>query len=329
METKIENGIWVAWESHRRNKSLSSSLGVPLYELDYRLPRLMRYLCLPWVTLALFLRKNPRIIFVQNPSLVLALTAIIFGRLTSRIVVVDAHNAGLLPLEGENAFLNALARHLMRRATLTIVSNQGLADQVRRAGGQPCILPDPLPRFDIATYQRRTPDNEIPNVLFVCTWAKDEPYVQVFKAARLIKRPISILVTGNYARAPKDVLQHVPNNVKLLGYVTEKRYQELLMRSDVILDLTMRENCLVCGAYEAVAAKKPLITSCTKALRTYFHKGAVYTRSEPEAIAHAILDGLDRQETLVRESEDLRRQLRDDFDAKKRALLKAINRHET
>ena len=53
-------------------------------------------------------------------------------------------------------------------------------------------------------------------------------------------------------------------------------YVSMLYSVDATIDLTNRENCLVCGAYESVAAGKPMILSKTQALMEYFNKGAVY-----------------------------------------------------
>ena len=64
------------------------------------------------------------------------------------------------------------------------------------------------------------------------------------------------------------------------------------------MDLTTRENCLVCGAYEAMAAKKPVVLSDTTALREYFHKGAVFSGNHSVALAKSITDTLSDIESL-------------------------------
>ena len=66
-------------------------------------------------------------IFVENPSLLLSLVAVYYGRVTGTPVVVDAHNAGLRPLEGRVPWMERLASHLLRLAPLTIVTNKTLA----------------------------------------------------------------------------------------------------------------------------------------------------------------------------------------------------------
>jgi glycosyltransferase involved in cell wall biosynthesis len=76
--------------------------------------------------------------------------------------------------------------------------------------------------------------------------------------------------------------------VKLLGFIPDDTFWALLESSDLIMDLTLREGCLVCGAYEGVALLKPLVLSDTKALRSYFSEGCVYVAPDAESIAEGI-----------------------------------------
>jgi len=44
----------------------------------------------------------------------------------------------------------------------------------------------------------------------------------------------------------------------------------MLAELQVVVDVTMQENCWLCGASEALAFNKPLVTSKTMALPNYF-----------------------------------------------------------
>ena len=57
---------------------------------------------------------------------------------------------------------------------------------------------------------------------------------------------------------------------------------------DATIDLTTRENCLVCGAYQSIAAGKPMVLSKTRALQTFFPAGAVYTDNSAADIRRCI-----------------------------------------
>ena len=72
--------------------------------------------------------------------------------------------------------------------------------------------------------------------------------------------------------------------MRFLGYVSEQEYYAYLNCCAVIVDLTVLEDCLVCGAYEALAARRPLIVSNTRVLADYFGTAAMLTDNTPEAI---------------------------------------------
>ena len=158
---------------------------------------------------------------------------------------------------------------------------------------------------------------------FVCSFAPDEPYIEVIEAARLLSDFAVIHVTGRLgtARIP-DV---VPDNVCLTGYLPDAEYERLLAEADVIVDLTAMENCLVCGAYEAVALEKPLVTSDTSALRSYFRRGTVFTRHDPVSIAGAIRTAVDRRLALRREMSLLRRNLERQWNSLIPALVNQVS----
>ena len=122
-------------------------------------------------------------------------------------------------------------------------------------------------------------------------------FIQSLYISGLIPEDIMIYVTGKYKG---KVDEHViPDNVKLLGFVPDDRFWALLSSVDFILDLTLREGCLVCGAYEGVALGKPLILSDTKALRAYFSQGCLYVAPSGAAIASGIMNAISQRDALI------------------------------
>ena len=190
----VSDAAWITWEHQRRNIGVSTGLGVPLFELAFKGGRLTRYMKSLVATADVLRTKNPGVLFVQNPSIVLALTAVMWGRLCRRPVIVDAHNAGLTPLEGRSALMNRAAAFIARHASLTIVSNAALMPIVKRYRGRPFVLPDPIPELPAGTPPART-DSAL-RVLFICTYASDEPYAAVVQAARAFAKDVMIYVTG-------------------------------------------------------------------------------------------------------------------------------------
>jgi hypothetical protein len=74
------------------------------------------------------------------------------------------------------------------------------------------------------------------------------------------------------------------------------------------------DNCLVCGAYEAVAVERPLVTSDTRALRTYFNRGTVYAGHTPESLAAAIQQAVAQKTRLAAEMRLLKLELGERWD---------------
>ena len=237
-------------------------------------------------------RRRPDLVFVQNPSLILAALTVKWGRLSGASVVMDAHNAGIEPFDGRSRWASRLAAYAMRHAALTIVSNAGLSPRVGEHGGRPVVLPDPLPPLTPPAAAERLEGRL--NLLFICTWASDEPYLEVLRAAAMLDPQIRIYITGNSRGRERGLQGPLPPNVVLTGYVAEPEFQRLLFSCDAVMDLTTRENCLLCGAYEATAAERPMLLSDTRCLRDYFDRGAVYADNTAAGIAAAVRE-LDRR----------------------------------
>jgi len=128
----------------------------------------------------------------------------------------------------------------------------------------------------------------------------------VIEAARTLGAAIEWRITGNTKRADPHLVRNLPPQVRLTGYLSESDYVALLAHADVLVDLTLRDDCLLCGAYEAVALGKPLVTSDTQALRDYFRRGAVYTKPDAMSIANAVSDALARRVSLTSEMDAFR-----------------------
>jgi len=315
--------LWITWENQRRNRELSRRLGVPLLELAAvdRIPNPVRkYLSGALWTLRHLLRRAPRRVWCQNPSLALSLLMLAYARVRRAFLVVDAHNAGLFPLEGRVPLLNALSRLVQRGADLTVVTNTPLADHVAANGGRPFLLPDPIPYLDGFERERLAGQASL---LFICTYAMDEPYAEVFEAARRLPPTIRIYVSGNYAKRGIDPAA-LPSNLVLTGYLSEEAYIRLLRSVDATIDLTTRENCLVCGAYESIAAGKPMVLSKTRAIQKFFPAGAVYTDNSAADIRRCIEQVLADRGRLAAEIRGLRQKREAEWEQRKHELLTLV-----
>lgn len=294
MFSRIE-AIWVTWEKQVRNRSMSSALGVPIFEIDLPRDRLRRYVSGLWRTLSVLKNCRARIVIVQNPSVVLTCLALLLSRVFDYKVVVDAHFGGVEAFN-KNRIFQLVLDQCNRRADLVIVTNPFQAEYVRRIGGVAVVCEDPLP--NISKYKSES--GERTNVLFICSFDIDEPYLEVFAAAAILeKEGVTVSVSGNYAKVninPADF-----PSVRFLGYMSAADYYRTLHAATVILDLTNHDNCLVCGAYEALAAEKPLVTSDKQALRSYFCQGVLFTSHEPAEIVRAVRRAFEQNADLTRD----------------------------
>jgi glycosyltransferase involved in cell wall biosynthesis len=303
-------GIWITWENQRRNKGISSALGWPLHEIVYPGSGLLRYLYCAYETVKIILKTKPQIVAAQNPSVVLATLNVILKNVLGYKAVIDAHNSGINPLEGKSRIMMSYSRLLQRFADVTIVTNEKLRSVVEGNGGKASVLPDRLP--DVPEAKEYPVAGRI-NIAYICTFSADEPYLEVIEAARSLPADVMIYVTGKY-KGKIDEAVSIPENLKLLGFIPDEDFWALLSSADFILDLTLREDCLVCGAYEGVALGKPLILSDTKALRTYFHRGCAYVSSTSESISAGIRKAIEQREVLNAEVSRLKEEINKTWD---------------
>lgn len=281
--------VWVAWQQHVRNETLSERIHADLHQLRSSLPRLLRYLVLGTRTVVLFIRnRRARAVIAQNPSIVLAYLAVILGRLFDMQVALDAHNAALDPPGG--AFMRWAARKVIALAPLTIVTNEPLAGRVSRMGGRAVVVPDPIPSWssDASVVPGR--------VTVISGWGDDEPIAEIVDAAGRLP-DLELAITGT----PDDRIAEVsiPANLTLTGRVPETEYIDLLASSQVVVDLTTRHDCLVCGASEALAVGRPIVLSDTEVLQERFGPAATFTRPVGEDIAAAVRRALDADARAV------------------------------
>lgn len=320
------DAVWICWEPQRRNRELARALGIPLHELGFLDGvgnRGLKYLRGLVATTRLLLRERPRLVVAMNPSIVLAAWCVTLGRVFPLRVVIDAHNSGLVPLDGRSRSLNAVARYVMRHADLTIVTNEGLRPLVESHGGCATVLPDRLPAMGGAA------PADLPgarNIVFICTFAADEPWAEVIEAAALLPPDWFVHVTGNHARAGIDQAT-LPANVRLTGFLPEEEFVGLLRAADAVMDLTTREHCLVCGAYEAVALGKVAVLSDTEALRSYFGGVAVLTGHAPPDLAAAMRTAVEERRQREAALAEGRRAIEDRWDRDFARLRASLEEH--
>ena len=129
---------------------------------------------------------RPRAVIAQSPPVVPALIASLYSRLAGVPLVLDSHPSsfGIAANRFVRWQIPLLAR-LGRRAAAVMVSGAGaeLAEAVREWGGTPLVFHEARPDWTIGTAPSLTGR---PSVLFISTFAVDEPVAEVLEAARLL-----------------------------------------------------------------------------------------------------------------------------------------------
>jgi glycosyltransferase involved in cell wall biosynthesis len=276
--------LWVSWERHRRSRELARALSIPLSEIVVAGPRLWRSSSCAARTVWLLLRVRPSLLFVQNPSVQLTYLACRLKPLLGYTLVVDRHS-NFNFADTEHGFFNHLSNYTLRTADLTIVTNETVAGIVQGKGGRTLVLQDILPT--LRPRPLAMPKSRV-RIVYICSFLPDEPVEEMLGAARRLGDEFQICVTGRVPKRFQNLARSAPGTVTFTGFLPEEEYVSLLGSADVVMVLTKRENTLLCGAYEGVSLRKPLVLSNQAVLRDYFKKGVVLTENTPEAIEAAI-----------------------------------------
>lgn len=308
--------VWITWEKQRRNAGIAAAINAELFELLSEKNRFVRYIELTRLTIDVIKINKPDAVIAQNPSIVLAMLIVLMKRIFKYKAIIDAHNSGIFPAEGKFIIANLLAKYLQRNADLTIVTNHNLLDYVIGNGGNGFILPDKIP----TPKPQKTLLEGLKKIVFICTFSCDEPYLSVIESGKLLSSEYRIYITGKYKGKLKPDIK-LPDQIKLTGYLPENEYWNLLYSADVIMDLTTREDCLVCGAYEGLALEKPLILSNTKVNKEFFDSGCVYVDSNSNSILDGIHKSFDNIDNNLRSIKLLKNRLEKNWNARIRDLL--------
>ena len=285
----MSNYLWITWEWQRRSIELAQALMADLKIVDdYKSFRYIR--CI--IKSILLIKNNKHsVLFVQNPSMVLAFLAILILKpIFSIPVIVDRHSNFLLTAKKRN-FIKELLFQLfsyltIRYADLTIVTNDDLSHVIRVLGGRPFVLPDKIP--SLITKENKTlrlSGNK--NILVISSFSDDEPIEEICNAFQMNEMSaFNVYISGNSSKK-ENIKNNIAENIILTGFLPELDFVSLIYGVDAVIVLTKMEYTLLCGCYEAISAEKPLITSNTEVLRNFFH-GAMFVENNATSIANGI-----------------------------------------
>jgi Glycosyltransferase len=251
-------------------------------------------------TVAIIHRIRPDVVIATNPSIVLGILLLFLRGWYGFKLVSDAHHGGVTTARSRRCLQRLVDFH-NAHVDLAIVTNETHARFLASLGTPAYVCQDPLPDIPKAVNSR--PASGHRSVFLISSFDADEPYEAAFEAFRgLQKDGFALFVSGNYRKAKTD-LSRFPW-VNFLGFLPTDEYYAYLRSASIVMDLTTMENCLVCGAYEALAAGKPLIVSRTVALSEYFGDAVVLTDNTSEAIRESVLSAFAQRDQLVQRTRD-------------------------
>ncbi|MBL4903591.1 MAG: glycosyltransferase [Desulfocapsa sp.] len=235
--------------------------------------------------------------------MILATLACVYGKLTSTFIVVDRHTTFLLTRKYRNTpsilLFKFLHRFTLRYADLTIVTNDFLADIVRNYRGRAFVLPDKLPLLEFTEKENLKGDK---NILLISSFGADEPIQEVLDAMRLLRTGnVCLYISGNNSKLNQAIRDSAPSNVIFTGFLSNKKFVNLLYSVDIVMALTTSNHCMLCGCYEAVSACKPLITSKKNELQDYFVEAEFVDNTSQHIckITQHVLDNLPKYKVRV------------------------------
>ena len=266
------------------------------------------------------LKERPDVLFVQNPSIVLAAFVSLLKRINKMILVVDRHSNFLLTQnKGRSKFyelvFTLLSNFSIRHADITIVTNEFIAKMVKNRGGVPFILPDKVPLLQKKKVKKLRGNK---NIFLISSFGLDEPIDPVWKAMTFLKnKNICLYISGKDQNLDKRYRNNAPENIIFTGFLSEQDFMDMIFSVDAVMVLTTIDHCMLCGCYEAVAAEKPLITSDKMVLRNYF-TDMVYVNNSAQGIIDGIETVFDNLKLYEKNSTFLKKHLSVKWNRQKR-----------
>lgn len=288
----MKKRIWVTWDDHRRSRELAKAFDAEYFVLSCDYSRIFRYVYLVVLTCALVVKRKPKTVFCQNPSIFLASFLSVLKVLYRYKLIVDRHSNFKFDTESSNSLkwrlFHCISNFSLKKADLTIVTNSPLAKIVEQRGGRSVVLPDKLPSLSGPKHKIKYPEKI--SFLFICTFSYDEPVLEVLNAFVNLGPEYGLYVTGNYSKFGGVSKYFGYKNINFLGFVSEEEYVKHLFSCNATITLTSMPMTLNCGSYESVVANKPQILSNSDVIKDYFCRGACYVRGfHAEEIERAVL----------------------------------------
>ena len=282
---------------------------------------LLKYLLQTIWTFYVFAKERPDVVFIMSPPVFANIPVFVYCQFFGKKYVIDAHTGAFDSPLWEN--VKFLQKFFIRKALFTIITNDNIAEQVYKWGGEGLIVPDVPIRCN--TINKPIFEKKI-NITLVNSFAKDEPLDIFLESTKGFKENVQFYVTGKITTNVSAFVSNAGLNVKFTDFLSNENYYGLLSASTLVVVLTTRENTMQRGAYEAIYFGTPIITSNKIVLKNNFPIGAMFVENTSEDITRGIREGLDKISLLKSEADELRCNKSVNWENTKKRIFERIMR---
>ena len=291
------SGLYIVWKSECFRSAQTAY--VLNYSIEYVYPPssliwsrnvAFRYLYCSVKTIGLLAFRRPSELSLLNQPFLLAAIAVFYGLVARVPVILDCHSKVYDP--EYPALLRRFYRWASRNVVVNINHNVDDSRIVQSYGGESVIISSIPFRLPVSHVTEATSKGY---VFCVCSFAADEPLNVIIDAARGVDA--AFYITGNY-RKRADELVHVPDNVRLLGFVEATEYYGLMQSAGVVLTLSNRSRIMQMAVEEALVLGVPVVTNFSPVLQSVLPNGGTFVELDGSAVAEGIKTALSNQETL-------------------------------
>ena len=302
--------LYIVWYTHaRRAETLARELNAKLVFIYQAKPKSfwlkpLRYGIQAWKTWKLLEQERPAYVIAQSPPTFAPLAVALWCKFRSKkrtAYLIDTHPGNFYHRHWRWAL--PLLRPLARGAVTSLLCNEDAQETLQGWNANYIFLPDGLP--DLSWASGTIGSEGAARVAVISTIADDEPITELFEAARLTPG-VTYYLTGNPARASKELLAIKPENIVLTGFLRGSIYNGLLHNTDSIMILSKLPTTLSCGAFEALSLAKPTIVSDLPEQRRWFSHGFILVENTQKISARGVELSLSDRPTHTHRAEFLR-----------------------
>jgi glycosyltransferase involved in cell wall biosynthesis len=323
IRTDIIALVWAPEEA--RTELFARRLGAKVHHihfLKYKRPLYAPFKYpLQWLkTWQMLAQERPKFIYVTNPPVFATLAVYLFCRVLGGQYIMDTHPPSLYSRKW--GWTLPLQRWLGKQALVNITDQERFR-RLFESWGARCLVLERPPKdapFDNLT---RQVDPAYFDVAVVNTFSEDEPLQPILDAARQLPG-VRFFITGDLAKAPRDMVNSAPENCQFTGYLRGNDYWGLLYASRAVMVLTTFPHSLLGGGQDAMVLHKPAILSRQPALLEYFSSGAVFVENTTAGLVAGVKEAQAKEQHLIQQTYQLLEERQRNWDANFTQLQKLV-----